>query len=107
MADEEGLDDVGIIKLDIEGAELSVLKGAKRTLESFRPLLLLELSDTALRRQGGSAAEVVALLTSLGYEIFAFDENTGSPLKTVNYSMASNNIVAAHPARTWKGLNDF
>lgn len=106
LADEEGLNDVGIIKLDIEGAELAVLRGAKRTLESFRPLLLLELSAVALQRQGSSAAEVVALLTSLGYEIFAFNENTGGPLKTANYLTASNNIVAAHPGRTWKGLND-
>ena len=106
LVDEEGLNDVGIIKLDIEGAEFSVLSGATRTLENFRPLLLLELSDASLRRQGSSAAEVVGLLTSLGYEIFAFDENTGSPFKTGSYSMASNNIVAAHPSRTWKGLND-
>jgi FkbM family methyltransferase len=105
LVDQEGLNDVGIIKLDIEGAEFSVLSGATRTLENFRPLLLLELSDASLRRQGSSAAEVVGLLTSLGYEIFAFDENTGSPFKTGSYSMASNNIVAAHPSRTWKGLN--
>lgn len=30
------------IKIDVEGAELSVLKGADRTLEKFRPSLLIE-----------------------------------------------------------------
>lgn len=104
--EEEGLKNIDIIKLDIEGAEFSVLNGARQTLAKSRPLLLLELSDAALQRQGSTSAEVVALLRSLGYETYTFDESSGRPVKTTNHSKFSNNIIAAHPGRSWKGLND-
>ena len=107
LVDQAGLKNVDIIKLDLEGAEFSVLRGAMRTMTVFRPLLLLELSDVALKRQGSTAGEVVSLLQSLGYEIYTFDETSGKPVKAADYSKLSHNIVAAHPVRNWVGLNDF
>jgi FkbM family methyltransferase len=107
LVTEEGLPNVDVIKLDLEGAEFLVLKGAIQTLTLFRPLLLLEVSDTALRRQGSTVAEVLSLLRSLSYEIYAFDETSGRPVKTEQYSTPlSNNIVAAHPHRNWGALKD-
>jgi len=106
LADEEGLKQVDVIKIDVEGAELSVIEGAQRTLTKFHPLLLLELLDAALRYQGSSAEEVLALLKSLGYEIYTFDKASGKPVKARQHSELSDNIIAAHPSRTWRGLND-
>jgi len=106
LIEEEGLKKIDIIKLDIEGAEFLALEGAPKTLRTSRPLLLLELFDSALRRQGSSAAEVVALLKSFNYEIYAFDQNSGRPLKKERYSEVSENVVAAHRERRWRGLND-
>ncbi len=107
LVEQEGLKSVDVIKLDLEGAEFSVLSGAMKTMAAFRPLMLIELSDDALKRQGSSAAELISLLQSLGYEIFSFEETSGKPVKAVEYLKLSNNIVAAHPSRTYVGLNDF
>lgn len=102
---EEGLARVDVIKMDIEGAEFSVLKGAEHTLSTLRPALLLELSDTALHHQGSSANEVLSLLRSLGYEIYTFDKVSGKPTKAKVGDELSDNIVAAHPDRRWRGLD--
>ncbi|HEY9622712.1 MAG TPA: FkbM family methyltransferase [Crinalium sp.] len=50
----------GLIKIDVEGAELDVLQGAIETLKTHRPMLLIELHNTA--------KGVNALLTELNYE---------------------------------------
>jgi len=35
---------VNFIKIDVEGAELEVLKGARKTIEKFKPILVIEIS---------------------------------------------------------------
>lgn len=57
----------GFVKIDVEGAEEAVLKGASRTLERDRPVVLAELNDDLLRQQGSSARAVLALLSDAGY----------------------------------------
>ncbi|PWT80896.1 MAG: hypothetical protein C5B44_04675 [Acidobacteria bacterium] len=106
LLEDERLKKVDIIKLDIEGAEFLALDGSSNTLRTSRPLLLLELFDGALRRQGSSSAEVIRLLKSFDYEIYVFDQDSGRPVKSERYSEVSENIVAAPRERRWRGLND-
>src|SRR3546814_12269436 len=42
----------GLIKVDVEGAEGLVFRGAMETLNKFRPVILSELSDPLLRDLG-------------------------------------------------------
>ena len=56
---------VDAIKIDVEGAELDVLRGATATLERAHPLLLVEIEQ---RHHAGSIAAVFAWLENLGYE---------------------------------------
>lgn len=60
--DAQGLSEVTMLKVDVEGAELEVLRGATSTLDACRPALLVELE---YRR--GPVDEVLALLGELGY----------------------------------------
>lgn len=60
---------VDFIKIDVEGFELDVLKGASQTLNAFHPSLFIELDDGNLRSQGSSAAELCNYLMSCGYYI--------------------------------------
>ena len=63
-----GIDRVDALKIDVEGAELLVLKGGRRTLERDRPLLVVEIEEQWTRRFGHRAVEVFDLLSELGYE---------------------------------------
>ncbi len=60
--DALNLDKVDFIKMDVEGAQLAVLEGARQTLARCRPMLWMEL-----RRKLGEYEPTVALLESMGY----------------------------------------
>lgn len=47
--DDLDLDYCGLIKLDLEGAELLALRGATRTISSFRPVLIVEFAGHSER----------------------------------------------------------
>jgi FkbM family methyltransferase len=56
-----------LIKIDVEGYELEVLKGAYRVLRDDRPEVMLELHPQQIAQLGGSVAELVTYLDELGY----------------------------------------
>jgi len=39
------LDNVGLIKIDVEGMEVDVLRGAKKTIEKYKPALFIETNE--------------------------------------------------------------
>jgi len=96
---ELGIAHVEAIKMDVEGAELEVLHGAARTLDQFKPVLLLELFDEALRKQGASADAVLQFLDSRGYRFYTFDAATGVPVAATDLQHLSQNVVAVHRER--------
>ncbi len=58
---------VDLIKCDVEGYELGVLRGASNTLERFRPPIFVEIDERYTRRYGHAAAAVFDLLHVRGY----------------------------------------
>lgn len=74
---EAGPGHVDAIKIDVEGAEFLVLKGAAETLDRDRPTVSVELIDHQLRSMGSSAAELTSFMQSHGYRAAgAYEENT-------------------------------
>ena len=70
---DEGIERLDFIKLDVEGWELRVLSGGAETIESCRPVLLIELVDAHLARAGDTLAEAWATLRGWGYRPFGWD----------------------------------
>jgi len=70
-----GIEHVDFIKLDTEGAELAVLEGARRCLQTApRPAILVEVEDIRTRPWGYPAREILRLLARWNYCWFALDE---------------------------------
>ena len=62
-----GLTDLTAAKLDAEGAEYEVLRGARETLLRCRPVLSVDIEE---RHRPGSTWAVPAFLDALGYDTF-------------------------------------
>lgn len=63
---------VDLIKLDVEGAEPRVFRGADRTLASFRPLVYFEVNEVCLAREGVTAQTLCDDIVSRGYELWTY-----------------------------------
>ncbi|MDF1672247.1 MAG: FkbM family methyltransferase [Vicingaceae bacterium] len=78
---KQSINKIDVIKIDVEGFELNVLKGAKDVLKQFSPDLFIELDESNLIEQGSSAIELIALLSEFNYNIVNADNNN---LVTIN-----------------------
>lgn len=70
LVEETKTERVNAIKIDVEGYELNVLKGAYQTLKNKKPMLLVEVDDFNLKQQNASVKEMFELLASLDYSLF-------------------------------------
>ncbi|MBF0166113.1 MAG: FkbM family methyltransferase [Alphaproteobacteria bacterium] len=82
LVSEQQCSSVSLIKIDVQGSELRVIRGATRTLSQHRPALLVEIDPAAMKQSGTTPAELVQLLYELGYASFG-------PLPTVGESADS------------------
>jgi FkbM family methyltransferase len=71
-SDELTLTRLDVIKMDIEGAEVAALQGMRRTLERFKPTILMELNRPALENLGSSIDDVWKFFSNANYDIAAF-----------------------------------
>jgi FkbM family methyltransferase len=62
-----------LIKLDTEGHELHVLRGASRLIARWRPYLSIEIVPSLLASHGSSPDALLALLGSWGYSVRGMD----------------------------------
>ncbi|MFT5336097.1 MAG: FkbM family methyltransferase [Luteibaculaceae bacterium] len=87
---------VGLVKIDVEGWELNVLKGGARVFEKWKPLLLVEFDENNTWSAGYTCSELYRFLVDLGYLMCEIKEGKliESPLK-VNYP--SQNLFAINP----------
>jgi FkbM family methyltransferase len=61
------IEKINCIKIDVEGAELQVLKGGMATISKYRPYLFLEINQEACKKAGYEAQAIFDLLKPLGY----------------------------------------
>ena len=69
---------VALLKIDVEGGELDVLKGAERILRQHRPVLLIECEQRHLAH--GTVADCLQYLAALGYDGSFLDRGRAVPV---------------------------
>ncbi|HEX5655216.1 MAG TPA: FkbM family methyltransferase [Chitinophagaceae bacterium] len=66
---QEKIEKIDFIKIDAEGAELSVLRGALKTLQRFQPNMILALHPEGIRNFGHNLEDIWDFITGRGYKI--------------------------------------
>jgi len=76
--DDLKLKNIGFIKIDAEGVELQVLKGAKKLIKKYKPTLLIEIEERYISEP---IEKTLNKILNLGYRGFALIGETLTPLK--------------------------
>lgn len=90
-----GIPKVDVLKIDVEGAESAVLRGAEKLLSgSHRPAIVIEYEETAQRRFGSSCAELTRFLIERGYKLERITDQGTVPYIPKDQDEYSFNILA-------------
>jgi len=68
---------IDFLKVDVEGKELSVLKGAEESLKRFRPIVLAEIFESPsdfFDRKTEDFREIINFMLNLGYKYYVIDD---------------------------------
>jgi FkbM family methyltransferase len=78
FVEDQDISSIDLAKLDVEGSELEVIRGAEGTIREGRlKAVCLEVCPSNLVRFGCSSKQLYQALHDLGYWIFQFDERQG------------------------------
>ena len=81
-----------IIKIDVEGAEFSVLEGASSILAEARPLLIVSVHPQHLEALGRNAGELHGLAAASGYTVSDTDGRHVDTFQLDEYVLKANGI---------------
>jgi FkbM family methyltransferase len=90
---------VDCIKVDIDGYECEMFKGALGTLKRWKPIIVMELMPYGLEEKGGSLDELVGLLVEVDYIFYTLDGKKRLPMNARDLNKAiplgtSINVIA-------------
>lgn len=71
----ERIREVRFIKVDVEGAELMLLKGGTRFMKELRPVIFSEVEDRHCKGFGHTRQDVIDFMTTQGYDHKAITHN--------------------------------
>jgi hypothetical protein len=95
---ERGLH-LDVLKADVEGAELFVLRGGLETIRRDRPAILAEMLRIHSAPFGYHPNEILDLLHPLGYQCFASTEQGWLPFSVMDEETVETNFLFLHEER--------
>lgn len=88
------LQTVDLIKLDVEGYELHVLRGARGLLTKHKPILFIEVDDRNLNDQNDSAQALILFLEEAGYSSIEHAETKQPITRNFDFANCHFDIIA-------------
>ena len=100
--EEHQVRNVAVAKIDVEGGEVAVLRGASELLTVKRPIIMMELQQESLAAQGTSTEELLEIVRGAGYSVFCYAEAGPQWIRLFDElnDGGSQNIVAIPSERT-------
>lgn len=108
---------IAVIKADVEGAELEVIKGLQKTIAKYNPFVVLEILPVYNNtRENGRYRierqnELLSILKILGYQMYRIDETNGNLLALteieIHNKMSKTNYLFAPLQQVGAVANNF
>lgn len=86
------------LKIDVEGAELYALKGMRKSLEKFHPVVLIEMNSETFTDAGYSMEEMIGFFTGLGYKPYKLHRGNLVPQSLEHFADWGNSVFRFEPA---------
>ena len=102
--DDLQLEDIGLLKIDVEGHELGVLRGAANTIARNRPNIVVESEE---RHHPGAVAAIVGLLGGLGYQGYFDRDGVRRPIEEFDPALHQDPANADGPEDDWASHNRY
>ena len=83
FVEQERIERVDAIKIDVEGAELKVIRGADKTIRRNKPTLMVEINLVTLQATGITPEELFETIVSYGYNAFVIRYGKAIPTDKV------------------------
>ena len=92
---ENKIDNISVIKIDVEGFEYSVLEGLKNTITEQKPVIFFEFDTCYIDRDNKTIGDYENLLFKiLGYQLFIIEKNILQPCTSLQSINGMKEIMA-------------
>ena len=88
--DSEKYGKIDLIKLDVEMHELEALKGMKKTIEKYHPILIVEILTEKLQE------EIYKFIKKYDYVIYNINDDKGLVDNNIKISYLNRNYILIH-----------
>ena len=87
------VENIKLIKIDVEGSELDVLKGARITVTKYHPKIIIEINKYRLLASKVQPNEIYNTLSLMGYSCHTFINNSLKQINIKEFSEITNQNV--------------
>jgi FkbM family methyltransferase len=91
---------IDCLKIDVEGVEARVLRGGRRAIAQFRPLILIEFWNHGLANAGSSSREVADLLADYNYVLYSPHSRHPRPIASLPRGDDPENVLCVPREKT-------
>ncbi|HET9400060.1 MAG TPA: FkbM family methyltransferase [Candidatus Acidoferrales bacterium] len=91
---DHNVQNICLIKIDVEGAECDALEGAEQTIERWRPAIAMELSPVNLRVFGRNTADVTKWFGNRDFSLYTLGPSGLERYKQQETEPEFENIIA-------------
>lgn len=98
---------IDLIKCDVEGAELFVLKGGKILLEKFKPIIFIEMLRKWAKKYDYHPNDIIKFMKSFDYLCFTIDTGKLKQIKKVTELTKATNFIFFHRVVHRNNINKY